>query len=190
MANILRDVGDEADYDITDSGERSTRVCMHAGPQESRWGQATGAMIADTSADGVIVWMTGTSATDLSVFKPLFFGVPMPDVGPPPEGTYTDGALWWTHERLHRRAVADYKALKPEIRASFDALENDFFSEGPAIKMATPAVKTEFLEDCWRRAGSATEAWIERLERQSYFVADTAYARMWDKFNREGGFPM
>ena len=52
--------------------------------------------------------MTGTSATDLSIFKPLFFGMGLPDMGPAPGGTYTEGALWWTHERLHRRAMADY----------------------------------------------------------------------------------
>ena len=73
-------------------------------------------MITDSSDEGVIVWMTGTSATDLSAFKPLFFDADMPDTGPLPRGTYTEGSLWWKHERLHRRAVADYHALKPGIR--------------------------------------------------------------------------
>ena len=114
MADILRHVGDEDEYEVCYEGTPD-KVCMHAAPGEMREWQATGAMIADLAAQGPTVWMTGTSATDLSIFKPLFFGMELPDMGPAPSGTYTEGALWWTHERLHRRAMADYATLKPEI---------------------------------------------------------------------------
>jgi secernin len=190
MAAILRDIGEDPDsYNIPDD-ELPTRLCMHAGPYESRFWHATGAMITDSSDDGVLVWMTGTSATDLSCFKPLFFVSPMPDMGPPPEGTYTDGSLWWKHERLHRRAVADYHALKPEIRGEFDLLEQDFFRDGPGLKTAPAHVKSEFVEECWRRAEEVTDRWIERLETRNYFVQHDTYRAMWDRFNREGSFPL
>ncbi len=188
MADILRDLGDDPEsYNIPD-GELPTRICMHAGPHESRFWHATGAMITDSSDEGVLVWMTATSATDLSVFKPLFFDAEMPDMGPPPEGTYTPGSLWWKHERLHRRAVADYRALKPDIRGDFDELETEFFAEGPAMKTAGHRLRSEFIHDCWRRAEEATDRWIETLERRNYFVEDSAYRAMWDRFNREGDF--
>ena len=190
MADILRDVGEEPEsYHIPD-GELPSRICMHAGPFESRFWHATGAMITDSSDDGVIVWMTGTSATDLSVFKPLFFDADMPDTGPLPRGTYTEGSLWWKHERLHRRAVADYHALKPGIRADFDDLERDFFAEAPAMKKAAPRTRSEFVHDCWRRAEEVTDRWIADLERRNYFVAHDAYRAMWDRFNREGNFAL
>jgi secernin len=190
MADILRDVGDDPEsYNIPDDS-RPTCLCMHAGPYEARFWHATGAMITDASDDGVLVWMTATSATDLSCFKPLFFDAAMPDMGPAPEGTYTDGSLWWKHERLHRRAVADYHALKPEIRADFDALEEEFFAEGPALKKESLPVKSEFLDDCWRRAEQVTDRWIKRLERRNYFIQHEAYRAMWDRFNREGSFPL
>jgi secernin len=190
LAAILRDLGDDSDaYNIPDD-ELPTRLCMHAGPHAARFWHATGAMITDSSNDGILVWMTATSATDLSCFKPLFFDAAMPDMGPPPEGTYTEGALWWKHERLHRRAVADYHALKPEIRGDFDTLERDFFAEGPGLKRATSNVKSEFVEDCWRRAEEVTDRWIEKLEQRNYFIQDPAYRSMWDRFNREGSFPL
>lgn len=190
MADILRDVGDDPDgYDIPQD-PLPTRICMHAGPYEARFWHATGAMITDSSEDGVLVWMTATSATDLSCFKPLLFDAAMPDMGQPPQGTYTVGALWWKHERLHRRAVADYHALKPEIRADFDALEDAFFAEAPAQKKASPAIKSEFVEDCWRRAEQVTDRWIERLEQRNYFVQNADYRAMWDRFNREGNFAL
>jgi dipeptidase len=190
MAGILRDVGeDPAAYNIPED-ELPTRICMHAGPYESRFWHATGAMITDTSDEGVLVWMTATSATDLSAFKPLFFDADMPDTGPPPEGTFTDGALWWKHERLHRRAVADYHALKPDIRGAFDELENEFFTAGAAMKTAPSHIKSEFVRDCWRRAEEVTDRWIDKLEKRHCYIEDLPYRAMWNRFNREGSFPL
>ena len=190
MADILRDVGEDPESYSIPEGELPTRICMHAGPYETRFWHATGAMITDSNDDGICVWMTATSATDLSVFKPLFFDAAMPDMGPLPRGTYTEGSLWWKHERLHRRAVADYHALKPDIRASFDELEREFFAEAPSVKKAGREVKTEFVRDCWRRAEDATDRWINKLEQRNYFVEHAAYRDMWDRFNREGNFSL
>jgi secernin len=190
MADILRDVGDDPEaYSIPDD-ERPTRICMHAGPHEARFWHATNAMISDAGVDGVTVWMTGTSATDLSVFKPLFFGVPMPDIGPMPLGTYAEGTLWWKHERLHRRAIADYAVLKPEIRADFDPLEEEFFAAAPSVVKATANVKSAFVADCWRRAEVVTDRWIEKLERRNFFIEHGPYREMWDGLNREASFPI
>ena len=189
MADVLRCVGDEDSYDVTE-GDRSTRVCMHAGPTESRFWHATGAMISDVSDRGVVVWMTATSATDLSCFKPLMFDAEMPDLGPLPQGTYTDGSLWWKHEHLHRRAMAAYKEVKPQIRADFDKLEAEFFAEAPRVAPASRSVKSEFILDCWKRAEAVTDRWIERLKQRNYFIEHGAYRAMWDRFNREGAFPI
>lgn len=190
MADILRDVGEEPDtYNIPDD-ELPARICMHAGPFEARFWHATGAMITDSSADGVCVWMTATSATDLSVFKPLFFDAEMPDMGPLPRGTFTENSLWWKHERLHRRAVADYHALKPEIRANFDELEHEFFADAPGMMKASSRVKSEFVRECWRRAEEVTDRLIADLERRNYFIEHVAYRQMWDRFNRESNFAL
>ena len=189
MAAVLRDVGDEETYDVV-SDERSVRVCMHAGPTPGRFWHATGAMITEALPDGVTVWMTGTSATDLSVFKPLFFGVPLPEAGLQPTGTDGDGTLWWRHERLHRRAMARYRAVKPEIRAEFDALEHQFHAESVAVRRASPLVKAQFVQWCWQGAMLATERWIERLERQPYAIAHAGYRALWDRCNAEASLAL
>jgi dipeptidase len=189
MAEVLRDVGDPGAYDVT-SDERSVRICMHAGPTPARFWHATGAMISEVRPASAVVWMTGTSATDLSIFKPLLFGIPLPEIGLQPGGTDCGATLWWRHERLHRRAMADYKAVKPEIRADFDALERQFHDESLKIHTASPQMQTEFVRWCWHTAMLHTERWIERLERGAYVISHPGYRTMWDRFNAEAALAL
>jgi secernin len=189
MAAVLRDVGDEATYDVT-ADERSVRICMHAGPTPARFWHATGAMITETRPDSVVVWMTGTSATDLSIFKPLLFGIPLPDAGLQPTGVDTDGTLWWRHERLHRRAMAHYREVKPDIRAEFDALERQFHGESVAARTGSAVLKTEFVRWCWHAASVATERWIEKLAARRYHFSHAGYAAMWQRFNAEAALSL
>jgi secernin len=189
MAAVLRDIGDEATYDPTED-ERSVRICMHAGPTPSRFWHATGAMITETLPNSVTVWMTGTSATDLSIFKPLFFGIPLPDAGLQPTGIDTDGTLWWRHERLHRRAMAHYREVRPEIRGEFDALERQFHADSIAARTGSPALKTEFVNWCWHQASLATDRWIEKLAVRSYSFSHAGYGEMWRRFNAEASLSL
>ena len=57
-------------------------ICVHAGPQENRWWQADGVMVTDVGDHGVMAWATGTSGTCVSIFKPVFLGMELPDIGP------------------------------------------------------------------------------------------------------------
>ena len=189
MAAVLRDVGDVATYDVTQD-ERSVRICMHAGPTPARFWHATGAMITETRADSVVVWMTGTSATDLSIFKPLLFGIPLPEVGLQPMGVDTGGTLWWRHERLHRRAMAQYNAVKPEIRSEFDALERQFHGESVSARTGSATLKAEFVAWCWQAASLATERWIDRLARRQYAFDHAGYGAMWQRFNAEASLSL
>ncbi|MCW5625442.1 MAG: C69 family dipeptidase [Burkholderiales bacterium] len=181
MADALRFTGD-GDYDPMD-GDRPTRLCMHAAPYDYRLWQATGSMISQSKNGRSIGWVTGTSGPDVSIFKPVFCDTLIPHDGPAPLETDTPGALWWWHERLHRRAMADYQAVKPDIRAEFDALEEQFFVEGDTVLSGTIAERQAFADECWRRATDATARWIDRLESRPVAIRDPAYAAMWQRFN-------
>lgn len=163
-------------------------ICVHAGPQETRWWQADGVMVTDVDENGVMAWATGTSSTCLSIFKPVFLGMDLPDIGPLPTETFTPASLWWKHELLHRRAMADFDNLMPEIRKDFDALEAAFLAEAASVKGGSTAEKKDFMDDCFRRALQATEVWIARLRaRRDLKFADAAYGAMWKRFNAEAG---
>jgi secernin len=163
-------------------------VCLHAGPQKDRWWQADGVMVADVKPGDTLVWVTGTSGNCVSIFKPVFTGVDLPDIGPVPTETADPLSLWWRHEQLHRRAMADFEHVVPEIRADFDRLEESFLSEAPSVRGATAALKRRFTEDCFRRAIEATEAWITRLRaRGDLGFADPGYRAMWRTVNAAAG---
>ena len=127
MADLLRQHHDG--YDPAE-GEICTNICMHGGPFPTRFWQACGAMISEATPEGAMAWVTATSGTCVSIFKPMYFGIPAPDMGPVPQEIYTEGSLWWKHENLHRRAMGDFHSLGAEIRKSFEALETGWFAEG------------------------------------------------------------
>lgn len=168
--------------------EAHRNICVHAGPQENRWWQAVGVMVTDVGPHGVMAWVTGTSGTCVSIFKPVFLGMDLPDIGPYPAEHFDPRSLWWKHELLHRRAMADFDYLVPEIRADFDQIEAEFLAQAESVKRGTQAEKKDFMDYCFRVAMDATEAWIARLrKRMDLKFEDPAYRAMWAKLNAEAG---
>jgi dipeptidase len=170
------------------TAEAHTNICVHAGPQENRWWQADGVMITDVGSHGVLAWVTGTSGTCVSIFKPVFLGVDLPDIGPYPTEHFDPRSLWWKHELLHRRAMAGFDTLVPEIRADFDDLEAEFLEQAESVKRGTLAEKKDFMDYCFRTAMDATETWIAELRSlRGLCFEDEAYRAMWAKLNAEAG---
>jgi hypothetical protein len=186
MADLLRQCPENWD---PAEGDMTTNICMHVGISANRLWQATGAMIADCGKDGVMAWFTGTSGNDLSVFKPAFPGTDFPGMGPKPTETYDPAAMWWRHEHLHRRVMADWPRLAPEIRADMETLEDTFFAEAPSIRVAPKAQQQAFMTDCWQRAKELSEAWIQRLESRPLPFANPAYGETWRRLNAAASFP-
>lgn len=182
MADLLRYTGDDGDYHPAD-GDRATRICMHAGPVETRFWQATGSMISDVRGDSIVVWATATSGPDCSVFKPAFFGVDLPDLGPMPREYDTPGAYWWRHERLHRRVMADYRAIVADLRPEIETLEDGFFAMAETARRGSQAEKAEFAAHCWREADALEARWLARLENRPYHFSRADYGAMWHRFN-------
>jgi dipeptidase len=135
-----------------------------------------------------MAWFTATSGTCVSIFKPVFPGVELRDVGQYPTEHFDRDSLWWKHELLHRRAMADFDNLVPEIREDFDALEAEFLAEAPSVLTGTAAQKREFVVYCFHKAEEATQKRIDRLSaRTGLKFEDPAYHEMWRAFNAQAG---
>jgi dipeptidase len=170
------------------TAEAHTNICVHAGPQENRWWQADGVLVTDVGSHGVLAWVTGTSGNCVSIFKPVFMGVDLPDIGPYPTEHFDPHSLWWKHELLHRRAMADFDELVPEIREDFDEIEEEFLEQAESVKRGTLAEKKDFMDYCFRTAMDATENWIAELRMmRGLCFEDPSYRAMWAKLNAEAG---
>jgi len=190
MADIMRDVGEDPDNYEPDKAElKQNFVCMHAKPHPDAFWHATGAMITDSNEEGIVVWMTGTAANDLSIFKPLFFDIPLPQqLKYLPRGTYDKKSFWWKHENLHRKAIMDYKACKPEIRERFDELEKKFFNQSSNLRTSPNKEKIEFTQYCWDEAEKLTDILINNINKKTISLKPGPFVDMWDVFNKEAGF--
>lgn len=186
MFRILRDHG--ANYHPAEV-DKQVDICVHAGPFENRLWQATGAMVSHTDEDGIVSWWTGTSGTCLSIFKPIFPGVDLPDMGPWPNDHYDDRSLFWKHELLHRHAILEFDALLPQIRNDFEALEAQFLADVGHVKRGTMREKRDFMEYCFRAAEEATERWLRELAGRSWAYPATPFGELWAAYNRASAFP-
>jgi secernin len=183
--NALRQHG-EGYHPATSQVHRN--LCVHAGAGIYQQWQAVGAMVAETSPDGIIGWFTATSGTCVSIFKPVFTGVDLPDMGPLPTEQFNPQALWWKHEILHRRAMTDFDHIVPEIRRDFDALEDEFLADAPSVLKGTSHEKKDFMENCFARAEQSTDRWIRLIaSRADLAFADDEYRAMWNRYNSMAG---
>ncbi len=200
MMAILRDHGSKAEDDPEwkpDGGLGGT-VCAHAswGPLR-RAGQTTGSWITEFRDGRPIHWITGTSAPDTGVFKPVFFGpgwgeVTLPDFGPMPTGEFNEDALWWRHEQLHRAVLLDYV---PRLNAYVEdrvALEAQFQDEVAKfiIGSASPQDAGILAERCWTAASNAEEKWLEKVKNlppRRTGRPSALHRRHWNGLNRAAG---
>lgn len=165
MMAILRDHG-KGDDGLAWHDECTVQrtLCMHAGTAE-RPGQTVGSMVSEIHGDTAVHWVTATAAPCISIFKPVLLDAPLPDHGALPTDRFDANALWWRHERMHRKAMLiNFAAFLAEIRAERDELEADFRARiVEVVSGGTTAERSAVVADCWARALAMEERWYSRL---------------------------
>lgn len=134
LGRLLRDHGasrPEPTYSVLTGA--MDMPCMHAGGLLAA-SQTTASWVSVLSAGGSRHWATGTAAPCTGLFKPVRVDTPL--LLGAPTGTADPTSLFWRHERLHRRVLADPGALLPLYRDERDALEAAFFSRPPEPALA------------------------------------------------------
>ena len=201
MMAALRDHGmdDEADDDWRpDKGWLMSTLCVHAGFGPTRPSQSTGAMVAHLDGESSTYWVTGTSGTCTSLFKPVYLqGSGLPDLAPEPSGTFDAQSLWWSHERLHRAVIRDYASRMAAFRHERDDLEGQFLKEAAQVAARCqgedPEVCTEiqaaFTARCFGQASEATGRWAQKVTSLPVQKRPTRpFSLAWDSFDRKAGF--
>ncbi|MFB0515653.1 MAG: C69 family dipeptidase [Candidatus Neomarinimicrobiota bacterium] len=169
-------------------GRRSkSDVALHAGGLFHR-AQTTGSMVARVSPRRKDCFFTGTSAPDLSVFKPVHFGQSLDDdLQGVDLSRYHEESLWWRHEKLHRalllapRLIADYSKER-------DELERNMVTELATEKGRQLAhTRNKLREDLLKWE----ESWIGKVASvKSSFLALGPFAFYWKRQNRRDGIEL
>lgn len=170
------------------AGLLGSTVCMHAGPGPARGSQTTGSLVAHLHPDRPTLFVTATAAPCTSLFKPLWLDTPLPDLGPPPAGTFAPQTLFWRHERLHRAVLADYSARRAVLTVERAALEQECAAGALAIAGAPASQRAAFVADCWARAAEIEARWLAQVSAMSQRGRNPMlYRRAWAGFDRAAG---
>ena len=160
----LRDHGPKVNDDwLPGKGVVGAEVCMHASFGPVRGSQTTGSMISHLTTDGHTHWVTGTSATCTSVFKPLWMDAGLPNLGSSPTGTYEGATLWWRHENLHREILRDYSHRIKLIEIERDALEGKFINEVGNWSKKPVDIRHLLTKQCFDDAERTEAKWLARM---------------------------
>jgi dipeptidase len=143
-------------------GWRMRMPCAHSSWHPTRRaGQTTGSMVSRLGAGQKIHWLTGTSSPCLSIFKPMVTGSNIISIEPKPQATYDAASLFWRHERLHRRVLKDYQALKEIFNDARAALEASF------VPSQVTGFTASECHEAWERHRQALPDWIDKVEQAS-----------------------
>ncbi len=175
---VLRDHGPgrgpEPDYGLLTGALGAP--CAHAGGLLVGT-QTTASWVSELSPGEARHWVTATAAPCTGLFKPVRVLEPL-DLGPAPTGTFDPATLFWRHERLHRRVLADPARLLALYAGERDAVEARWLADPP-----DPAA-------AFAEGDRLLEAWTRAVARQK--VRDRRplpVRRYWSRRNRRAGMP-
>ena len=141
--------------------------CMHAGGLAAA-SQTTASWVAELTPHGAGHWCTATAAPCTGLFKPVRVDEPL-DLGPDPVDRFDRRCLWWRHELLHRRVLADPDRLLPAFADERDQLEARWLADPPEPVEAF--AEADRLLERWTDAawgagvGDTRPAWVRRYWR-------------------------
>ena len=158
-------------------------VCGHASwPPTRNASQTTGSLVVHITKGGATAFATGTAAPCASSFKPVWVDAPTDALGATPTRRYDPESLWWSHERLHRRALGDFSTFSRGFPAERDRLEASWLEQARAAEGERRATS----ERAFREGRELEERWIRRLGAERK-LPGRWYRKYWERLDRDSG---
>jgi secernin len=172
------------------NGLLSQDVCMHGSFGIVRDSNTAGSLVVHLDREHPTVFATGTASPCTSLFKPLWLGAPMPDIGPAPADTYDPNTLFWQHELLHRGTIRDYEARIVTYLDDRNALEAGFVQGGLELAGAPASQRGQFSAQCFAQASAAEADWFQLVEQvPPHPKGAWLYNYAWNQFNKQANMP-
>lgn len=147
-------------------------VCMH---KTFLGDHTTGSMVVERRGKERFIWITGSSAPCLSLFKPVAFGV----LEAPVFGESEASLNYWLDREWLQRAIYAGLVDEEEYRRGLIELEENFLEEAKRFEDASKPDYLEFV----RRASKKEKEFIERYRREIELLKNDidALPRLWRK---------
>jgi dipeptidase len=169
-----------------DKGLAGADLCMHAGFGPIRLSQTTGSMVVVQDENDCTVWVTGSSAPCLSIFKPMSFDQTENYFGAQPKESYDEESYWWKQERIHRRIIMDYQNLSRDYQKERDELEKYFVDEMTNTKSPLTTIESSF-----EKAFEFQRKWNRQLDQMdNKNKTNFLYSFFWNKNNSRAKIPL
>ncbi|NWF65332.1 MAG: C69 family dipeptidase [Chloroflexi bacterium] len=187
MLAALRHHNHNENFDPQNNILTEINVCAHAGLGPVRSTQSTASMIVYLDSRNPLIFATSTSAPCTSIFKPFWINAAASlDFGPVPTASADSHSLFWSHERLHRATLLNYRERIQTYAADRDALEKKFIAGALNLHNAPIKEKLEFSRQCLREAQAAELEWLKRVESVPV-KANLLRSLAWNGFNKKAG---
>ncbi len=185
IARILRDHGGRT-IGTHPADLSNGTLCMHAADPIIRKSQTVGSLVVQLTPDRRInVFVTGTAAPCMSLFRPVFFGCPLDDRA---GNSYSADSLWWQHEILHRSLLNRSSKTILEFWTERTKFEARLWKGIPQIETASVFDRCLFSREYFKESRLFESQWIEKLNAippQKRFF----YSTYWRKISRRNGVP-
>lgn len=183
---ILRSHG-EIKENFFPHNSKTNSICMHASGLLTPH-QTVGSMVVKLREENPsTVWLTGTSAPCLSIYKPFYFGndILHEENFAAPASVY-DNSYWWQWEKLHRNCIKNYDDAVPFIIHQQKLLETSWINQDNIL-----------TENNWNLLNAkqvSLKALKESIEFRDYILSKQykeksnsgfLYNRFWKKLNNK-----
>lgn len=185
--NVLRTHHNDPEF-RPDQALFGADVCMHAGAGPVRINQTTGSMVTKVSPTEKNLWVTGSSAPCISIFKPFSIEMEENPFGDKPQKTCDETSYWWRHELLHREAIKNYPEFAPMIKEAYRKAEDQFISFTKEAQSSQSKNDEVSIYKSFEIARDLMEELIEKISSQKIKDINPIYHKLaWNKFNQQAG---
>lgn len=192
MFAALRDHGENLTEAWTPANNlTSFTVCAHVGFGPIRGTGTTGSMVSHLAEDVQTHFVTATAAPCTSLFKPVWLGMELPDMGEIPNGEYNQRALFWRHEALHREILRDYARRIKVVKNTQETMESAFVAQALELRTKSPAEREALMKQCFTKAEEIEQDWLNKIRGLPIVSGNNfLYEFAWKGFNRQAKMPL
>ena len=145
-------------------------ICLHAQGLLTP-SQTTGSMVAELRENAKsTVWLTGSAAPCLSVFKPFYFGTDiLNEENFLPCTAQKDASYWWQWEALHRKALMNYHSIHKEVLTFQRFTEEEWMQQDQQL---VKEFELDSLETFSQSCLTSSIQFLQQLKQQFSLLKD------------------